>query len=343
MKNYSSKSSPCTIGSSVKLAPYRAKMHNPDYSFRHLKATVTIGRILSAYRLDAKLTRRGEQLYGPCPLHGGDNPTAFRVHLAKGLWRCFTTCGGGDTVELIRRIEHCSYGQAARHLRRLAADQSPVAPLDIPLSHQGSRTPPFVPFANSIPLNPRIPFLQHIKGVTVATATQFEAGTTTRSAFLRNTVAVRLHDMSGRPLGYCGRNLHPPSPSQPGKWRFPKNFPKTQILYNAHRAEPFRKCAVIIVECPWAAMRLTQAGFPNTVALLGTTISDTQIAWLTRSPSILLLLDGDLAGQNAAPHIARCLAPFTKVLTHRLSHGKEPEDLSDQDLVSLVRTYSSFF
>jgi DNA primase len=318
-------------------------MHNPDYSFRHLKATVTIARILSAYGLDAKLTRRGEQLYGPCPLHGGDNPTAFRVHLAKGLWRCFTTCGGGDTVELIRRIEHCSYGQAARHLHRLAAAQPPVATVDTPLSHQNPRKLPFVPFANSIPLNPRTPFLQRIKGITVATATQFEAGTTTRSAFLRDSVAVRLHDMSGQPLGYCGRNIHPPSPSHPGKWRFPKNFPKTKILYNAHRADSSRKYAAIIVECPWAAMRLTQAGFPNTVALLGTTISDTQVAWLTRSSSILLLLDGDIAGQNAALHIARCLAPHTKVLTHRLPDGKEPEDLSDQELASLVSTYSSFF
>ena len=43
-------------------------------------------------------------------------PTAFRVHLTRGMWRCFTACGGGDTVDLIRCIENCSYAEAARYL-----------------------------------------------------------------------------------------------------------------------------------------------------------------------------------------------------------------------------------
>jgi DNA primase len=184
--------------------------------------------------------------------------------------------------------------------------------------------------------------LQNIKGISVATAIQFEAGTTTRSPFLRDAVAVRIHDITGRPLGYCARNLHTESPSHLGKWRFPKNFPKSKILYNAHRADPCKNHAVIIVECPWAVMRLTQAGFPNTVALLGTTAAEAQLAWLIASPSILLLLDGDLAGQNATAHIARCLSPYAQVLTHQLPDRQEPEDLSDQNLAPLVRNYFSF-
>jgi hypothetical protein len=59
-------------------------MHLSATSFRHLKRQVPIGRILSFYGFDSKLKRRGDQLFGPCPLHGGDNPTAFVTVRAPG-------------------------------------------------------------------------------------------------------------------------------------------------------------------------------------------------------------------------------------------------------------------
>jgi len=90
------------------------------FSFRLLKQRVSIGQVVDAYKLDESLIRRGVCLQGPCPLHRGDNKTAFRIHLERGLWRCFTSCGGGDVVELIRRLECCDYAEAARHLSRLA-------------------------------------------------------------------------------------------------------------------------------------------------------------------------------------------------------------------------------
>ncbi|NTU48618.1 MAG: hypothetical protein HGA84_06380, partial [Syntrophobacteraceae bacterium] len=204
-------------------------MHHEATSFRHLKTQVGIGRILSAYGLDLKLKRRGDQLFGPCPLHGGDNKTAFRVHLGRGLWRCFTACGGGDTVELIRKIEHCSHGEAARHLQRIAAASSTkVTQPSSPFSP--SHNQPFTPFTRTLSLNPKCHFLQNIKAIQPDTAARFEAGTTRFSLFLKNTVAVRLHDMNGNPLGYCGRRLEPDEAARFGKWRFPKNFPKAQIL-----------------------------------------------------------------------------------------------------------------
>ncbi|GKT08797.1 CHC2 zinc finger domain-containing protein [Desulforhabdus sp. TSK] len=311
---------------------------NP-YSFGFLKARVSIGEVLSAYGLDSRLKVRGDQLMGPCPLHGGDNPTAFRVHLQKNLWRCFTSCGGGDTVELVRRIHGCSHAQAARHLHRLVEDP-PLHPIR-PTPASSGRS--FKPFTRSIPLNPEHRFLQHIKKITPRCALYFEAGTTPSSAFLRNTVAVRLHDIQGRPLGYCARILLADRIARFGKWRFPKHFPKAHVLYNAHRAEPFRHEGVVVVECPWAAIRLSQAGLPSVVSLLGTQIFDDQIAWLAKAPGILLLLDGDPAGREASARIANSLQAFTTVYTHLLPDNKEPEDLSDQALAAIVMKYPLSF
>lgn len=315
-------------------------MYDPAYSFRQLKAKVGIGAILSHYQLDLHLKRRGDQLFGPCPLHGGDNPTAFRVNLERGLWRCFTACGGGDTVDLIRKIERCSYGDAARHLQRLAAGLPKTPPAlspPIPLSERA-----FTPFTRSLILNPRCYFLQNIKAISPATAARFEAGTSSFSTFLKNMVAVRLHYLDGYPLGYCGRRLDPNEAARFGKWRFPRNFPKARVLYNAHRAARFRAWGIVLVECPWAVMRVAQAGFPNAVALLGTALSQFQIDWLSNASFILLMLDGDPAGHRAALSITSTLGLSVKVLQHVLPDNMEPEDLPDSSLRSILQPYFPF-
>jgi DNA primase len=315
-------------------------MPDLDYSFRQLKAKVGIGAILSHYRLDLHLRRRDDQLFGSCPLHGGDNPTSFRVNLERGLWRCFTACGGGDQVDLIRKIERCSYGEAARHLQRLAAALSQTPPAlspPIPLSQRA-----FTPFTRSLALNPRCHFLQNIKAISPATAARFEAGTSLSSTFLKNMVAVRLHHLDGYPLGYCGRRLDPNEASRFGKWRFPRNFPKAQILYNAHRASRFRAWGIILVECPWAVMRIAQAGFPNAVGLLGTTLSHIQINWLSNAGFIFLMLDGDPAGRKAASSIINTLGPSLKILEHRLPNCMEPEDLPESSLQSILQPHFHF-
>jgi DNA primase len=316
-------------------------MYNPSLDFKYLKAKVSIGQVLAAYGLGSKLRRQNQSLYGPCPLHGGDNPTAFHVHLNRGLWRCFTACGGGDVVDLICSIENCTEAHAAHILSRLIGYGNPSS-LSLYSTSPASDRCIFSPFVYHIPLRPSVPFLQEVKKISVSTALCYEAGITNKSPFLRGTVAVRLHDLTGQPLGYCGRYLDPKAIIRWGKWRFPKNFPKKNVLYNAHRALCSIKQGIIVVECPWAVMRLAQAGVNNAVALLGTTISPPQLLWLSKAPKVLLLLDGDQPGRNAASHIANILQHKTTVFIHYLPDHMEPEDLSDNELTLIVNRYFNF-
>ena len=170
---------------------------NPAYDFRRLKSLVSLEHILCAYGLTARLRRRDQQLFGPCPLHNGDNPTAFRADLGRGIWHCFTSCGGGDAVALIRKIENCSCRDAARLLKRLCDGMEPLSP-PIPPSALDSR---FRPFTFRISLNPVASFLQKNKSISIETAVRFESGVAEHSAFLKRTIALRLHDIRGNPLG----------------------------------------------------------------------------------------------------------------------------------------------
>jgi DNA primase len=109
-------------------------------------------------------------------------------------------------------------------------------------------------------------------------------------------------DQQGRVLGFGARKL--------GKGRGPKyvNSPggaiycKSQLLYGAHqaRAAAAKARAVVVVEGYIDALAMHQAGIANTVALMGTAVSEHQIAALKRlAPTAVLMLDGDEAGAQA--------------------------------------------
>ena len=294
-----------------------------------LRAAVPIVRFLHDRGLTSRLRRQGRRLVGPCPIHGGDNPTAFVVDPGRQLWYCFTACqAGGDVVTLVRRLDRASFPQA---LRTLAA----IAPLpDVPNAcAPPPPTPPgrFRPFTRTLPLDPTAPFLG-AKRIWPTTATTFEAGLYRGTGFLQDWVAVRLHDIHGHPLGYAGRRLRPADISRYGKWKFPPRLPKSELLFNYHRVQHIsRSHGLVLVECPWAVMRLAQLGVPA-VALLGTRLFPAHLQRLHRAPRLLIMMDGDPAGAAAARRLRHTLAAHPDVRTTCLPDGLDPDDLTGPEL-----------
>jgi hypothetical protein len=48
-------------------------------NYRELKEAVSLEQVLDHYGLLANMTRRGDNLEGACPIHGGHSPRQFRV------------------------------------------------------------------------------------------------------------------------------------------------------------------------------------------------------------------------------------------------------------------------
>ena len=303
-------------------------MHPSHLAFSHLKRLVSIERVLTARGVIASLKPRGQRLIGPCPVHHGDHPQAFVVDRAKDLWHCFTRCrGGGDVVELVRRMDHCQYPEVARYLASLA--QIPPTP-----ARAEARAPDraYQPYTRQLRLNPHAPLLAE-KGICAQTARHFEAGAYQGPGFLEGCIAIRLHDPDGRPIGYAGRRLDPAQARQYGKWKFPSGLPKREILYGFHRITSRLHRGLAVVECPWGVMRLAQISIPA-VALLGIHLSRSQLQLLRRTPRIVLMLDGDQAGRSASRQIAATLNRYTRTSVHRvdLPQGLDPDDLDDLEL-----------
>jgi len=82
--------------------------------------TFNIDNILDKSDLVGYVERAGGNLRGSgdrfscaCPLHGGDNTTAFSIYRKGGrlLWNCYTgtTCGGGDAIKFVEKWQGLNF------------------------------------------------------------------------------------------------------------------------------------------------------------------------------------------------------------------------------------------
>ncbi len=217
--------------------------------FAYLKRHVSILDVLIANGLHSPFKKRGDQLFGPCPLHGGDNPTAFVVSLSKNVWRCFTRCdAGGDVVEFVRRLHKMTHSQVAVYLAGLVERPRFASTFQNALVIKPNKS--FRPFVKRLKLDSSNVWFRK-KGISSDTASRFEAGIYHGHGFLSDCVGVRLHDLKGRPIGYAGRRLVKSQVEKYGKWKFPVRLPKSEILYNYHRVRSQADKGVIVVEGPW--------------------------------------------------------------------------------------------
>lgn len=70
-------------------------------AFAEVRSAITLSEYVE-FAYGSKLRSSGQGKFSTaCPVHGGDNATAFKIDDALGLWRCFSQCGrGGDIFTL---------------------------------------------------------------------------------------------------------------------------------------------------------------------------------------------------------------------------------------------------
>jgi DNA primase len=151
----------------------------------------------------------------------------------------------------------------------------------------------------------------------------------------RNRVMFPIHDRSGRVVAFGGRALDPDAKAKYLNSPETELFHKGSLLYNHHRARKpaHERQQIIVVEGYVDVIAMSQAGFPQTVAPLGTALTEDQCAllWALNAEPILCF-DGDNAGRKAAFRaidIALPLIAAGKSLSFALlPEGQDPDDLA---------------
>ncbi len=118
---------------------------------------------------------------------------------------------------------------------------------------------------------------------------------------MQGRIVIPIRNKAHELVGYAGRSIDGQEP----KYRFPAGFHKSQELFQLHRARQAGTDTVIIVEGFFDAAKVWQAGNRNVVALMGSSLSESQAGLLEKHfRSAVLMLDGDAAGQKATTVIA---------------------------------------
>lgn len=160
-------------------------------------------------------------------------------------------------------------------------------------------------------------------------------GSDSRYDRFRDRVMFPISDSRGRVIAFGGRAL---DKSAPAKYL---NSPETPIFrkggalynYDRARAEAHRRSRLFVVEGYVDVIAMWRAGAPNTVAPLGTALTEDQISLLWRNcPEPTLCFDGDSAGIKAA-HRALDLALPLLSPGHSLEFVFLPDGLDPDDLL----------
>lgn len=309
-------------------------------NFAEIRAKVSLEDVLFRfYGLDT-LTRKGNKVVGPCPVHGGDSPRAFHAELDRNVWHCFSRCKkGGNQLDFVAQKEDISIREAALKLQAFFLDgeneDKPPVPEDKPSPCQFKSPKPLKPESNP-PLDLHLqlahdhPHLLEDRGLQLDTPEHFDVGYC-RRGIMRGCITFPIHDEHGQLVAYAGRHLKPQQIREFGKYKFPKGFRKDLVLYNFHRArEQMAERGLILVEGFFSVLKLFEAGFENVVAAMGCELSDHHMELLMAAKEILLLFDGNEAGISGAEKAREQLAGRMPVRLVRLPCDTEPDDLSPQ-------------
>jgi DNA primase len=314
--------------------------------FDRLKQLVTLEQVLTRYGLLDTFKRNSDRLSGPCPLHGGKNPTTFRAYLTRNCWICFGKCQtGGSIVDFVSRKERIGIRDAGLLLQDwFQLDANDNTPLPPP-----KPTPaPAKPETNAVlgfslgQLDATHPYLKQ-RRLTEATIREFGIGGCAHGT-LRDWIAIPIHNCNGQIVAYAGRWPGKPAPGEP-KYRLPRGFRKSLELFNQHRAAHENSSEpLVVVEGFFGCMKVWQAGHRRIVALMGSMMSLDQenriVEMAGLEGHVVLLFDGDVAGRKGAGDARERLDKRVSVSIARIQDGQQPDSMNDEAIRELIAQHS---
>ena len=304
--------------------------------FASIKQAVPLMAVLERYEIGGMRRSGRERWRGRCPLHGGDGPDSFHVNTAQQLFHCFSCGAGGTVLDLVAALEHCQIREAAQKLASWWSIGASGSAAANPARQQQTVTEKR---QLARPLSFRLTGVDRrhgyvsLRGISERTAAEFGVGFYAGPGLLSGRLVIPIHDEAGRLVGYCGRALDASVP----RYKFPAGFPKSQIVFNLHRAVSSGEQSVIVVEGFFDCLKVHQAGWRCVVALMGAALYDRQRRLLTeRFRRITLMLDGDTTGRRASALIAAQLEGCCTVRVIELAEGVQPDQLSADNIRAIL-------
>ena len=189
--------------------------------------------------------------------------------------------------------------------------------------------------------NARQGLFEHLAGKSVAPDLIIDAGLCARPEDggapydrFRNRIIFPIRDARGRAIALGGRAMDPDAPAKYLNSPETELFNKGGSLFNhgPAREASGKSGSLIVAEGYMDVIALSEAGFPFTVAPLGTAVTTSQLQMLWRiAPEPVIALDGDKAGFNAAMRLIDLAMPLLEAGRSLrfclMPSGQDPDDV----------------
>ena len=306
-------------------------MNNQDL-VNEIRQKIDIVDLISEY---IPLVQKGKNYFGVCPFHNDTNPS-MSVSREKQIYKCFSCGASGNAFNFIMDYDHIEFKEAIKVLGEKAGVEVSgisVAPKVTKydkyyemydLAHkyyqnninskEGLKAKKYLEarhidedlikeFGIGLSLdnmNALTTILLN-KDYSIKELDQLGLSSNNHDTYI-NRIMFPLHDISGKIVGFSGRIYDDSNLNKYLNTKETVIFKKGECLYNYHIArDSARKLKfVIIVEGFMDAIRLSQIGYKNVIALMGTAMTSEQMQLVKKlSTNVYLSLDGDNPGQNA--------------------------------------------
>ena len=343
------------------MAPVRHNYSNFTDELRaRLSVVDVVGRVVP-------LTRKGQNYWGCCPFHNEKTPS-FSVNEEKGFYHCFGCGEHGDIISFTMKHNNLDFKAAITELANMAGlkmpDYKPRDPnvvrredalFDICgraaqtyaeklFTPDGAHALDYVRrrgFSDDMIKKYRIGYAPKnniIANKFAESKFLIPSGLCRRGDygmydFFRDKLMFPIFNAHGKIVAFSGRSLDGSEPKYINTTDT-DIFHKRQTVFglNFARDAIHRANRSIVVEGQIDAIKMQVNGFPETVAPLGTALTEDHIALLCKSNrNIIFCFDGDGAGQKAAARACNIVLPFIRdtsdVRFAFVSGGKDPDEI----------------
>ena len=315
------------------------------------------------------LVKKGQNYWGCCPFHNEKTPS-FSVNEDKGFYHCFGCGEHGDIISFVMKSENVDFKTAITELANQAGLKMPdykpkpaaqvareesyyqimnaAAEIYQKLLYEqvGAHALEYVRgrgFSDEMIKHYRIGYAPknnviankfiNVKQDNLMATGMCRHGDYGMYDFFRDKLMFPIFNARGQIVAFSGRSLDGSEPkyiNTTDTELFHKR--KTIFGFNFARDAIHRANRSIVVEGQIDAIQMQCNGFPETVAPLGTALTEDHISILCKANrNIVFCFDGDAAGQKAAARACDIVMPFLRdasdVRFAFVTGGKDPDEV----------------
>ena len=315
------------------------------------------------------LVKKGQNYWGCCPFHNEKTPS-FAVNEEKGFYHCFGCGEHGDIISFTMKSQNINFVDAIKELADMAGIKMPEYKQkskeqieaeenyiqitekatqiyqDLLYQDSGKIALEYIKkrgFTDEMIKKYRIGYapknniisarFNNIKIDKLTSTGLVRIGDYGPYDFFRDKLMFPIYNAHNQIVAFSGRSLDGSEPKYINTTDT-ELFHKKQTIFgfNFARDAIHKNNRSIIVVGQIDAIQMQCHGFPETVAPLGTALTEDHIAILCKSNrNIIFCFDGDNAGQKAAIRACTLVLPFLRensdVKFAFVTGGKDPDEI----------------